>query len=116
MTAGASLTSKVILERSYDPDNPNAAVLDATKWAEERWKNRSILLINSIRGELKKAHNDVDACPQIERTSLEPRALVFQPGDSNPNDTRTRNPVRSQIGRAIIHSKPPLRAANRNES
>jgi hypothetical protein len=36
MTAGASITSKVILEANYDPSNPKPAIEEATKWAEDR--------------------------------------------------------------------------------
>ena len=35
MTAGASLTSKVILEKNYDSNSPDAAVREAIDWAEK---------------------------------------------------------------------------------
>ncbi len=35
MTAGASTTSNVILERGYTPSDPAAAITEATTWAEE---------------------------------------------------------------------------------
>lgn len=36
MTAGASYTSNVILEKEYDPNEPHAAVSESAEWAEER--------------------------------------------------------------------------------
>lgn len=36
MTAGASYSSKVILEKEYNPDNPREAVSEAVQWAEMR--------------------------------------------------------------------------------
>ncbi len=36
MTAGASISSNVILEADYDPLNPKPAIEEATKWAEKR--------------------------------------------------------------------------------
>jgi division protein CdvB (Snf7/Vps24/ESCRT-III family) len=36
MTAGASYASNVILEKEYDPDEPQVAVSESTEWAEER--------------------------------------------------------------------------------
>lgn len=36
MTAGASISSNVILEKSYDPASPQSAVEEATHWAETR--------------------------------------------------------------------------------
>lgn len=36
MTAGASVTSNVILEQEYDPSNPNESVSTAVNWAETK--------------------------------------------------------------------------------
>jgi hypothetical protein len=36
MTAGASITSNVMLEAAYDPESPQSAVDEATRWAEAR--------------------------------------------------------------------------------
>lgn len=38
ITAGASLTSNVILETDYDPETPLPAIQKATRWAEDRLK------------------------------------------------------------------------------
>jgi hypothetical protein len=38
MTAEASITSRVILEKSYTPSNPAAAITEAANWAEETLK------------------------------------------------------------------------------
>ncbi len=39
MTAGASISSKVILEASYDSANPKPAIAEVTKWAEKCLKD-----------------------------------------------------------------------------